>query len=137
MDSIDRIKNSLFILRLGVFIVMFMWTIDKFINPEHTARVFEKFYQIGGLGELIFYILGLLQFVVIIAFIAAYKRQYSYLIVLIMHTVSTLSSYERYLDPWSSSNLLFFAAWPMLAAIIVLYYLRDLDTKFSIEKIKQ
>ena len=44
------------------------------------------------------------------------------------------SSFGRYLDPWTAPNLLFFAAWPMLAAIFALYYLRDLDTKFSLEK---
>ena len=126
METDQKIKNALFILRLGVFIVMFMWTIDKFINPEHAARVFETFYFISGAGDLAFYIIG--------AFVGAYKRQYSYLAVLIMHAISTLSSFGRYLDPWTSPNLLFFAAWPMLAAIFALYYLRDLDTKFSLER---
>lgn len=133
----NRVKNSLFILRLGVFIVMFMWTIDKFINPNHSARVFEKFYLLPGLEDVTFYLIGIAQLIIITAFVGAYKRKYSYLAILIMHAVSTLSSYERYLDPWTSPNLLFFAAWPMLAAIIVLYYLKDLDTKFSFEASEQ
>lgn len=29
------------------------------------------------------------------------------------------------------SNILFFAAWPMLAACFALYYLRDLDTRWT------
>ena len=134
MDSIEKVRNSLFILRLGVFIVMFMWTIDKLVNPDHTVSVFERYYLISGLSETLAIVLGILQLIIIIAFIGAYKRTYSYMSVLIMHTISTISSYERYLDPWTVPNLLFFAAWPMLAAIIVLYYLRDLDTKFSFEK---
>ena len=134
MDSIEKVRNSLFILRLGVFIVMFMWTIDKLVNPDHTVSVFERYYLISGLSETLAFVLGILQMIIIIAFIGAYKRTYSYLAVLIMHTVSTISSYERYLDPWTVPNLLFFAAWPMLAAIVVLFYLRDLDTKFSFEK---
>ena len=117
MATDQKIKNALFILRLGVFIVMFMWTLDKFINPEHAARVFETFYFISGAGELAFYIIGFIQLIIIGAFVGAYKRQYSYLAVLIMHAISTLSSFGRYLDPWTSPNLLFFAAWPMLAAI--------------------
>lgn len=68
-----------------------------------------------------------MAFYIIGAFVLAYKRQYSYLAVLIMHALSTLSSFGRYLDPWTSPNLLFFAAWPMLAAIFALYYLRDLE----------
>ena len=134
METDQKIKNALFILRLGVFIVMFMWTLDKFINPEHAARVFETFYFISGAGELAFYIIGFIQLIIIGTFVLAYKRQYSYLAVLIMHAISTLSSFGRYLDPWTSPNLLFFAAWPMLAAIFALYYLRDLDTKFSLER---
>jgi hypothetical protein len=31
-------------------------------------------------------------------------------------------------------NLLFFAAWPMLAACITLYLLRDLDTLWAMQK---
>jgi len=46
-----------------------------------------------------------------------------------MHTVSTLSSYAQYLDPFN--NLLFFAAWPMLAACVALFLLRGHDTLLS------
>ena len=90
METDQKIKNALFILRLGVFIVMFMWTLDKFINPEHAARVFETFYFISGAGDLTFYIIGFIQLIIIGAFVSAYKRQYSYLAVLIMHALSTL-----------------------------------------------
>ena len=49
---------------------------------------------------------------------------------LVLHAISTLSSYKMYLAAFD--NLLFFAAWPMLAACIALFYLRDLDTRFTI-----
>jgi len=52
--------------------------------------------------------------------------------ILAMHTVSTLSAFHMYLDPWGPKNLLFFAAWPMLAAIYSLYILRDEDTLLSV-----
>jgi hypothetical protein len=38
----------------------------------------------------------------------------------------------QYLNPWEPNNLLFFAAWPMLAACFSLYLLRELDTKFTL-----
>jgi hypothetical protein len=47
---------------------------------------------------------------------------------LIFHAISTLASYRQYLAPFD--NLLFFAAWPMLAACFTLYLLRDLDTRW-------
>jgi putative oxidoreductase len=48
----------------------------------------------------------------------------------VLHGISTLSSYRQYLDPFD--NLLFFAAWPMLAACVALFLLRDLDTKWTL-----
>ncbi len=49
-----------------------------------------------------------------------------------MHAVSTLSSFRQYLAPFKGPNLLFFAAWPMLAACIALFLLRDLDTLWTV-----
>lgn len=129
-----RLKTSLLLLRWGVFIVFFMWTIDKFINPEHAAAVFEKFYFIEGLSNILAYAIGAVQLVVVLSFVLGFKKRISYGIVFILHFASTVLSYERYLDPWTSPNLLFFAAWPMLAAIFVLYLLRDQDTLMTIEK---
>jgi hypothetical protein len=42
-----------------------------------------------------------------------------------MHTVTTLVSWSAYLDPLR--NILFFSAWPMLAALVTLFLLRDED----------
>ena len=56
-----RLQWSLLSLRLGVFIVMFVWTLDKFINPGHSIKIFEKFYAIEGLGEGMAYLIGALQ----------------------------------------------------------------------------
>ncbi|NES82615.1 MAG: hypothetical protein F6K10_15050 [Moorea sp. SIO2B7] len=39
MRASNRIPLVLFLLRLSVFIVMLMWTIDKFVRPEHAAAV--------------------------------------------------------------------------------------------------
>jgi hypothetical protein len=46
--------------------------------------------------------------------------------------VSTFSSYKQYLAPFEGPNLLFFAAWPMLAACFTLFLLRDQDKKWSV-----
>jgi hypothetical protein len=37
----ERIPRALLLLRLSVFLVMFMWTLDKFLNPGHTAQVYS------------------------------------------------------------------------------------------------
>ncbi|WP_339723937.1 hypothetical protein [uncultured Paraglaciecola sp.] len=126
----QKLQWSLFSLRLGVFIVMFVWTLDKFINPGHGSKILQHFYGVEGVGESMVYLFGALQLVLVLAFLAGIKKRISYGLVLLMHAGSTFSSYAKYFDAFN--NLLFFAAWPMLAACLALYLLRDEDTKFTL-----
>lgn len=131
-DVRNRLQWSLFALRLGVFIVMFIWTLDKFVNPGHSIAIFEKFYSIPGLGEMTAYIMGALQLLLVLAFVAGIKKRLTYGVIFIMHGASTLSAFNQYFDAFN--HLLFFAAWPMWAACFALYFLRDEDTKFTLSK---
>jgi hypothetical protein len=134
IDESKRLRLCLLSLRIGVFIVFFMWTIDKFVNPNHTAGVFKRFYLIEGLENNIAYILGALQLILVLGFILGIKKRLTYGSLLLLHSISTLSTWEKYLDPWGPRNLLFFTAIPMLAAIFTLYNLRDSDTLFTFKK---
>lgn len=134
MPMDDRLPFSLFLLRVGVFIVMFIWTIDKFVRPAHAAAVFKNFYFISGLSAPAFYIIAGIEMVIILGFLLGFKKRLTYGAVFLFHAVSTLSSYKIYLSPFEGTNLLFFAAWPMLAACFALYYLRDFDTFWAIDE---
>lgn len=127
-----KLQWSLLFLRLTVFLVMFMWTIDKFINPAHAAKVYEKFYYIAGLEYVVIYAIGVVEISILLLFLVGYRKKYTYGAVLAFHAVSTLSSFKQYLAPFDGSNLLFFAAWPMLAACFTLFLLRDQDKKLSV-----
>ncbi|MFN2288136.1 MAG: hypothetical protein ABR578_07345 [Chromatocurvus sp.] len=129
--SDTRIPNALFALRLGVFIVMLMWTLDKFVNPQHSAAVFDNFYGLGNVGPGLFMVIGALQLALVLAFVAGFKKRFTYGAIFLLHAISTLSSWQQYLDGFS--NLLFFAAWPMLAACYALYSLRDMDTRWTVD----
>ena len=131
MNESDRLGLSLLLLRIGVFIVMLVWTLDKFINPGHAATVYEKFYLLGGLGKEIMYGVGVIELVILAGFILGAWKRVTYGAVLVFHTISTLSSYKQYLAPYDGPNILFFAAWPMLAACLALYLLRDRDVLFT------
>jgi putative oxidoreductase len=122
----QRIPLALLLLRLSVFLVMFMWTLEKLVKPDHAAQVYAHFYYIKGLSHAVSYIIGIGELVLILAFLVGFLKRFTYGAVLALHAVSTLSAYRQYLAPFS--NLLFFAAWPMLAACMTLYLLRDLDT---------
>ena len=130
-DIQNRLQWSLFSLRIGIFIVMIMWTLDKFINPAHSAKVLEVFYGVAGSSNTALYIIGGLQLLLVLAFLAGVKKRISYGAIFILHGASTLSAYARYFDGFN--NLLFFAAWPMWAACFALYLLRDQDVKFTIK----
>jgi uncharacterized membrane protein YkgB len=132
IEQDKKLELSLLLLRLSVFLVMFMWAIDKFINPGHAAKVYESFYYIGGLGNAVMYVIGAMEMVILLLFLAGYKKKYTYGAVLVLHAVSTLSSFKQYLAPFDGTNLLFFAAWPMLAACLALFLLRDQDKIWSV-----
>lgn len=131
-DQDKKLQLSLLFLRVSVFLVMFMWTIDKLINPGHAAKVYESFYYIRGLEVIVMYVIGTLEIIILLAFLAGFKKKYTYGAVLLFHTVSTLSAVKQYLAPFDGSNLLFFAAWPMLAACFALFLLREKDVMWSI-----
>lgn len=136
MRTIDRrIPLTLLLLRLSVFLVMLMWTLDKFIRPEHAAAIFGKFYLIGGLGHTLIYVIGAIQLAVIIGFVLGWQKSFTYAGVLFFHTVSTVSAFKQYFAPFADVNLLFFAAWPMLAACFTLFYLKHLDTYWTVQSL--
>jgi uncharacterized membrane protein YkgB len=130
-DTLQKpLSRSLLMLRLGVFVVMLMWTLDKFFNPAHASKVFSGFYGIDWLSHNISYVIGAVELLLVLAFVAGLWRRWTYGAVLLIHAISTFSSYKMYLPPFN--NLLFFAAWPMLAACLALYWLRDWDTLFTL-----
>lgn len=133
----DRLLLCLLLMRCGVFLVMLMWTLDKFLYPDHAAAVFKKFYLIGGLDQQlwVFNVIGAIQLLIILGFLAGVLKSFTYGTVLFFHTVSTVSSYARYFDPFTAPNLLFFAAIPMLAACFTLFYLRDRDTLLTLDQV--
>jgi len=67
-----------------------------------------------------------------LGFVIGFAPRVTYGLVFLLHAGSTFSSFRQYLHPFEGSNILFFAAWPMLGACFTLYYLRDLDTLWSV-----
>ncbi len=53
-------------------------------------------------------VLGTHQLILVSAFMAGFKKRFSYGAVFLLHAGSTLSSWQQYLDGFN--NLLFFAA---------------------------
>jgi hypothetical protein len=119
-----------------VFVVFFIWTLDKFVRPPHAATVFQKFYFTPAFSAAVFYILGVLELILIFAFLFGIRKKLTYGAVFLFHFISTVTCYAQYLAPYEQMNILFYAAWPMLAACFALYVLRDHDTLFTFSKSK-
>jgi hypothetical protein len=124
-----RLEWTLLFMRYTVFLVMLMWTLDKFFNTPHARRVYEAFYGLP-IQPGILYILAGLELILIVGFLLGTWKRVTYGLVLVFHGISTLSSWSQYFEPFD--NLLFFAAWPMLAACVALYCLREYDTKLTV-----
>lgn len=132
MNTDSKLKISLLGLRLGVTCVMLVWTIDKLLRPDHAATVFEKFYFLSQVPTTVMYVIGGLQLLLVLAFAVGVMKKFTYMAMLVLHGISTFSSFTKYLSPFEAMNLLYFAAWPMLAACLALFLLREEDTLFSL-----
>jgi len=132
MENQKNLRIVLFLTRVSVFVVFLVWSVDKLLRPEHAKAVFESFYFITELSPVASYVVGGIQLLISIGFLVGYRKKITYTAVFLMHLVSTLSSYNQYIAPFESINLLFFAAWPMLAACLLLVVLKDQDTLFTV-----
>jgi len=133
MNTVPRhLPLSLLLIRASIVLMLAPWVVDKFRNPDHAIGVFQHFYGLGGVAQPLVYAIGIAQVVLLLCFALGLLRTWSYGLVTLMHAGSTLSSWKQYLDPFDGANLLFFAAWPMLAACIALFLLRDHDTLLSV-----
>jgi hypothetical protein len=131
-DDRNRVGVALLVLRITVFVVMLIWTIDKFVRPAHAISVYQHFYFLPSFASAIMYAIGIAELVFLLGFVIGFAPRLTYGLVLLLHAISTFSSFRQYLHPFQNVNLLFFAAWPMLGACFALYYLRDLDTLCSV-----
>ena len=127
-----RIVTALLVLRLTIFFVMIIWTIDKFVRPAHAVSVYKHFYFLPGFGGTIIYVIGVAELLLLLGFVIGFAPRVTYGLVFLLHVGSTFSSFRQYRHPFEGSNILFFAAWPMLGACFTLYYLCDLDTLWSV-----
>ncbi|MDP9415112.1 MAG: hypothetical protein M3Q08_13725 [Pseudomonadota bacterium] len=129
-DVASRLPVCLLLLRLSLGLVMMVWAFDKILNPSHGGAVFESFYGLPEVGESLVSMIGVAQALIVLAFLAGLAKKWTYGAVLLMHGVTTLVSWSAYLQPLK--NIMFFAAWPMLAALITLFLLRNEDRIASI-----
>ena len=131
-----HLPTSLLILRVTIFLFLAPWVADKFTasGVEHTKKIFEHIYKIGGVSTNISYAIGVFWALLLVAFVTGFKKRFSYGLVMLLHGFGTVMTWS-YLLPWHENyEMLFLAAIPTLGAMIALYLLRDHDTRFSLSR---
>jgi len=94
MKNKSSLPAALLGLRASVFMVMLMWTLDKFIRAGHAAKVYSNFYSLPEWGKSVFLFIGALELALLLGFVIGYKKRITYGLVLLLHAISTLSSYK-------------------------------------------
>ncbi len=124
-----KLKLSLFILRVSIFIVMLVWTVSSFLNP-HSNTIFNNLFD---LSYSTVYVVSTIEFILIGGFLLGLFKTTTYGAVLLIQAISVFSVIDKFFKPFAGSNLLFFASLPMLAACFMLFFLRKKDTFFSLQ----
>lgn len=132
MEFEQRLTISLLILRLSIGLFFLVWSVEKLVAPELTQRVFETFYFFP-ISTALSYVIGVLQTLIVLSFMAGLFKTWSYGVLLGMHAVSVLSTLGRLINPYEPPNHLFWAGVPVLAAILVLFLLRDSDRLWTLK----
>jgi hypothetical protein len=70
-----QIAICLLVLRLTIFLVMLIWTIDKFVRPEHARSVYEHFYFLPGFGATIVYAIGVAELLLLVGFVIGFASR--------------------------------------------------------------
>ncbi len=121
-----RLQIGLAVMRISLALFFLIWSTEKLARPENAQEVFERFYLLG-IPAAASYAVGVVQTLVILAFLAGLFKTLSYGVPLTMHAVSMLASYQQLLNPYEPPNHLFWAGVPVLGALIALFLLRNSD----------
>ena len=129
--STHTLQLPLFLTRLSIFLFMLPWQVMRFTKPEVINNISNKYYKFS-MPEIGSTITGVLMIVLLVAFLVGFKKKISYLLVLLLHSLGTLTTLPYLIPGAENFNILFLAALPTIAAMLLLYCLRDEDTMLSL-----
>ena len=131
MNLQKKLGIGLALIRFSTGIFFLVWSIEKIIHPEIIQKVFSRFYLLD-ISPGISIAIGIIQILIVLAFMAGLLKIWTYGAILGMHAVSTLSTYKELFNPYEPPNHLFWAAVPLLAALVALFLLRKEDYLLTI-----
>ena len=133
MELSRKLGIGLALIRISTGIFFLVWSIEKILYPEVIQKVFSRFYLLD-ISPTVSVAIGIIQTLIILAFMAGLFKIWTYGAILGMHAVSTLSTYKELFNPYEPPNHLFWAAVPTLAALIALFLLRKEDNLLTFSR---
>lgn len=127
-----RLRYPLFFLRLAAGLFFLQWAVEKIIQPETTAAIFDHFYGLN-VSTLLAQALGGLEVLLALMILAGFKRRLVYGGAFILHLGSTLSTIPQLIAPYSAGNHLFATGVPLLAALWLLFRMASYDEVMSLD----
>jgi putative oxidoreductase len=125
-----ELRVALLVLRIGLGVFLLLWSIDKMVAPEQTAKIFQIFYK-TPLPASFAPAVGALEAALSLALLAGLWKTWTYGAALALHAISTLSTWKQLLTPFGEHHL-FIAAIPVLAGFVTLFLLRREDTLLTL-----
>ena len=133
MELSRKLGIGLALIRFSTGIFFLVWSIEKILYPEVIQKVFSRFYLLE-ISPTVSIGIGVVQTLIVLAFMAGLFKIWTYGAILGMHAVSTLSTYKELFNPYEPPNHLFWAAVPTLAALIALFLLRQEDNLLTFSR---
>jgi len=127
------LKLPLFLTRLSIAIFLAPWVYMRLTQVEAGKGLFAKYYKIPNMPDIVAMGIAGLWLIVLIAFVLGFKKKLSYGLVLLFHTVGTLFTIPYLIPGTENFNILFYAAIPTIAAMLLLYIVRDEDTMLAVD----
>ena len=126
------LQIALLILRLSFAAFFGIWVVEKFVDPTNFQAIFAHFYMIKNIPVEAIYAIGAFQAVILLGFLLGLFRFWTYGALMVMHGLSTASTWRNLINPYEGPNHLFWAAVPTLGVIVVLFLMRDEDNLFTL-----
>lgn len=87
-----RLSAALFIMRLSIGAFLLVWASLKFLRPEWMVNVFKGSYKQAWVTQDHAFIVGFLQFLLVIIFLLGLWRTVTYLVITLMHGTGIVST---------------------------------------------
>jgi len=127
MSEDRKLELSLALMRLSTGVFFLVWAVKKLVSVDSSQRIFKKFYFIDAMPAEALIAIGIIQVIIVFAFMAGVCKKYTTGFLLVIHALSVASSYQQLADPYFKINDLFWAGVPVLFMLLALYLLRDRD----------